>query len=82
MLDTKWTRPNELYSCCSQLKNIKPDYPDFAGFSRPFQAVFTGFSWFFPVFFTVSGVTIFANLEVAPSIFQALDIFGGGTLLG
>ena len=25
MLDTKWTRPNELYSCCSQLKNINQD---------------------------------------------------------
>ena len=62
----------------------KPDYPHFVGFSRPFHGVFTGFSWLFHVFFTVSGVhvTIFANLEVAPSIFQALDIFGGGTLLG
>ena len=25
LLDTKWTRPNELYSCCSQLKNINQD---------------------------------------------------------
>ena len=40
---------------------------------RVFHSFFTGFSWPF------HGVTIFANLEVAPSIFQALDIFGGGT---
>ena len=60
----------------------KPDYPDFAGFSRPFHGFFTGFSWLFHVFFTVWCHFFFANLEVAPSIFQALDIFGGGTLLG
>ena len=46
--------------------------------------VFTVFS---PGFhFTVSkffhGVTIFANLKGAPSIFQAWDICGGGTFLG
>ena len=51
--------------------------PDFAGFSQGFHWLFMAFSRFF------HGVTIFANLvEVAPSIFQALDIFGGGTLLG
>ena len=49
--------------------------PDFAGFSRGFHWLFMAFSQFF------HGVTIFANLEVAPSIFQASDIFGGGTLL-
>jgi hypothetical protein len=27
-------------------------------------------------------ITIFANLEGASTIFQASDIFGGGTLLG
>jgi len=46
--------------------------PDFAGFSQ----LFTGFSWPF------HGVTIFANLEVVPSILKALDIFGVGTLFG
>ena len=47
------------------------------GFSQGFHWLFMAFSRFF------HGVTIFANLvEVAPSIFQALDIFGGGTLLG
>jgi len=50
--------------------------PDFAGFSQGFHWLFMAFSQFF------HGVTIFANLEVAPSIFQASDIFGGGTLLG
>ena len=50
--------------------------PDFEGFPRPFHGVFTGFSWPF------HGVTIFVNLEVAPYFCQALDIFGGETLLG
>ena len=54
--------------------------PDFAGFSRPFHGVFTVLSWPFHVFF--HGITIFANLEGASTIFQASDIFGGGTLLG
>jgi len=48
----------------------------FTAFSRGFHSFFIAFSRYF------HGVTIFANLEVAPSIFQALDIFGGGTLLG
>ena len=41
----------------------------FHGFSLPFQSFF-------------HGVTIFANLKGAPSIFQAWDIFGGGIFLG
>ena len=50
---------------------------------RVFHGLFTdfslSFSWPFHVFF--HGVTIFANLEVAPSIFPALDFFGDGALL-
>ena len=40
-----------------------------------FAVFFIAFSLFF------LDVTIFKNLEGAPSIFQAWDIFGGGTLL-
>ena len=50
--------------------------PDFAGFftafSHDFHCFFMAFSRFF------HSVTMLANLEVAPSIFQAWDIFGGG----
>ena len=50
--------------------------PDFAGFSQGFHWLFMAFSRFF------HGVTIFANLKGAPSIFQTWDICGGGTFLG
>ena len=50
------------------------------------QTWFCGFSLSFHRVFTVSkffhGVTIFANLKGAPSIFQTWDICGGGTFLG
>ena len=63
-------------------KIAKPSFlrkPDFAGF----QCLFTEFSRFFHCLFKVfHGVTIFANLKGAPSIFQAWDIFGGGIFLG
>ena len=54
--------------------------PDFA--ARAFNGLFTHSTLVFMAssrFF--HGSTIFANLEGAPSIFQALDIFGGGTCL-
>ena len=48
--------------------------PDFAGFSQGFHWLFMAFSRFF------HGVTIFANLEVAPSIFQAIGYLWGWDL--
>ena len=48
----------------------------FTVFSPGFRGFFIAFSKFF------HGVTIFANLKGAPSIFQAWDICGGGTFLG
>ena len=67
-------------------KIAKPSFlhkPDFAGV----HCLFTGFSWGFhgfslPFQSFFHGVTIFANLKGAPSIFQAWDIFGGGIFLG
>jgi hypothetical protein len=63
-------------------KIAKPSFlhkPDFAGV----HCLFTGFSRFFIAFQSFfHGVTIFANLKGAPSIFQAWDIFGGGIFLG
>ena len=48
----------------------------FSVFSPGSHGFFIAFSKFF------HGVTIFANLKGAPSIFQAWDICGGGTFLG